>query len=100
MKNKAFIGVIAASLVPGQAAMAQNKAVKATADRPNIIFILADDVEERERKKENSDGGRDHLQNAFQRIFQHPDFPRVSRSRAITRSVSHVSRRSSVFDQR
>ena len=40
MKNKAFIGVIAASLVPGQAAMAQNKAVKATADRPNIIFIL------------------------------------------------------------
>ena len=44
MKNKAFIGVIAASLVPGQAAMAQNKAVKATADRPNIIFILADDL--------------------------------------------------------
>lgn len=25
MKNKAFIGAIAASLVPGQAAMAQNK---------------------------------------------------------------------------
>ena len=44
MKNKAFIGVITASLVPGQAAMAQNKAVKATADRPNIIFILADDL--------------------------------------------------------
>ena len=44
MKNKAFIGAIAASLVPGQAAMAQNKAVKATADRPNIIFILADDL--------------------------------------------------------
>lgn len=40
MKNKAFIGVIAASLVPGQAAMAQNKAVKATADRPNIISSL------------------------------------------------------------
>ncbi len=45
MKNKAFIGAIAASLVPGQAAMAQNKAVKATADRPNIIFILADDLD-------------------------------------------------------
>ena len=44
MKNKAFIGAIAASLVPGQATMAQNKAVKATADRPNIIFILADDL--------------------------------------------------------
>ena len=42
MKNKAFIGAIAASLVPGQAAMAQNKAVKATADRPNICFIGAD----------------------------------------------------------
>ena len=44
MKNKAFIGAIAASLVSGHAAMAQNKAVKATADRPNIIFILADDL--------------------------------------------------------
>ena len=44
MKNKAFIGAIAASLLPGQAAMAQNKVVKATADRPNIIFILADDL--------------------------------------------------------
>ena len=44
MKNKAFIGVIAASLVPGQAAMAQNKAVKATADSPNSICSLADDL--------------------------------------------------------
>ena len=44
MKKRAFIGAITASLVPGQAAMAQNKAVKATADRPNIIFILADDL--------------------------------------------------------
>ena len=44
MKKRAFIGAITASLVPGQAAMAQNKVVKATADRPNIIFILADDL--------------------------------------------------------
>ena len=44
MKNKALLGAVAATLVPAQAALAQGKAAKATPDRPNIIFILADDL--------------------------------------------------------
>ena len=44
MKNKALLGAVAASLVPTQALMAQAKTQKATPDRPNIIFILADDL--------------------------------------------------------
>ncbi len=44
MKQKTILGAMAAALVPAQAALAQSKAVKATPDRPNIIFILADDL--------------------------------------------------------
>ena len=44
MKDKALLGTLVAALVPAQATWAQSKTAKATPDRPNIIFILADDL--------------------------------------------------------
>ena len=44
MKEKALLGTLVTALVPAQATWAQNKTAKATPDRPNIIFILADDL--------------------------------------------------------
>ena len=44
MEDKALLGTLVAALVPAQATWAQSKTAKATPDRPNIIFILADDL--------------------------------------------------------
>ena len=44
MEKMTLLGALAITLVLGEDAMAQGKKIRATASRPNIIFILADDL--------------------------------------------------------